>query len=206
MNAPVTLKTAVARLKRLAIHEIESSKTGSIFILNNTMPRGALNMTIADGMGGQTSVRVPIAKIPVDLATQATKRNIVSSPQVRTLHAKRVIEFIDEDQARELLNTHPDARAEHARLYAVGEISAIGDADEQAGEVAQVQQEASGDLNPFAVEMAFDENLSEEDLIMTLRGREDELTEADLLYIVSNSKHDRVKAWAAEKANELKAG
>lgn len=199
----VSLASAVAGLKRLKIHEVESSKTGSIFVLNKANPRGALNLTVADGMGGQSSVRVPIAKIPVDLATQATKRNIVSSPQVRTLHAKNVIEFIDEEAARALLATHPDAKAEHARLYSVGEIAEIGNADEVSGEVAQVQLEADGDINPFAVEMAFDTSLSEEDLLMTLRGREEELKAVDLMYIVNNSKHERVKTWAAERAVQL---
>lgn len=202
----LSLLQAVKNLKSVPIHILETSKTGSIYAVNQMNPKGAINLTIADGMGGQSTVRLPVAKIPIDLATQATKRNIISSPQVRQLVAKEAIKFVDEEEARALLASHPEAKLEHKRLYSIGEIAEVGSTDEVSHEVQQVQAEASGDLNPFAVEMAFDTGMSEEDLLMTLRGREDELQEADFLYLVSNSKHERVKAWAAEKVNALKAG
>lgn len=206
----MSLKNAVAGLKRLSLHELDRDKENmSVWVLNRTKDvtgsAGAINLTVADGMGGQIQVRVPVANIPVDLSTQATRQNLISSPQVRTLHAKKVIEFIDPEQARTLLASNADARAENQRLYKLGEVAEVGNSAEINDELQQVEAENAGDLNPFAITMAFEEAMTDEDILMTLRGREDELGEKDFLYLVNNSKHERVKSWAAEKANALKA-
>lgn len=194
----MSLRKTTLGIKRLTLNQLERMDTSFVYVINNTDPRGNLNLTVADGMGNQVAVRVPVCNIPYDLSTQATKQALLSNPQLRTLNAKGVLLFVDPDAAVELLKT-PDARDEHKRLFSVGEIAAIGD-EEDNSELANVQAEEDGNIHPFAMTMAMVEDGTDEEVIRQLKSREDELSADDYTYIATNSKKDKVKAFAAERA------
>ncbi len=194
-----SLKARSLALKSLSLHELEKLDTSFVFVINNTSPKGNINLTVADGMGNQIGVRVPVANIPYDLSTQATKSSLISNPQLRTLVAKRAILFVHPDHALEFLNTR-DAREEHNRLFSMGEIAAIGDSSE----LESKQAEASGELHPFAMMLANSSEGSDDEQLSQLKGREDEFTEEDYVYIATNSSKEKVKTWAAERANSFK--
>jgi len=195
---PQSLKSRAESLKRLQLHDLESMQTSFVWVLNRTNPRGNLNLTVADGMGNQVPVRIPIANIPVDLSTQATKQSLVANPQVRQLVAKGIISLVDPEAAREFLKD-PEARAEHQRIYAVAEIAEIGDSEMNA-ELQSVQVEESGELSAFVIQLTLSGDMNEDEVLSELRAREDEMTKEDFLYVTQNSKHEKVKAWAAERA------
>lgn len=194
-----SLKSQSLNLKRTDLHTLEAGNSSYFWVINNIEPRGSINMTVADGMGNQIPVRVPIAAIPVDLSTQATAKSLLASPQVRTMIAKKVLILVDGDAARTFLET-PAAQEEHRRLYALSDIAEVGQEGAGLNELSQAQAEAEGSLNPFAMSMALASDLSEDEVLRELRSREDELSEADFQYIAQNSKYERVKSWAAEKA------
>lgn len=190
-------KQALA-LKQITIHELEASSQSTVFVINNAKPKGNINLTVADGMGRQRNVRVPISWIPVDLTMQITRKSLLEDPQFRTLVAKRVILIIDNDAAREFLK-NPDAAEEYARLYAVGPIAEVGAADESA-EIENAKALVDGSIDPFVMNILVQRDMSEDDVLRELRNREDDLTKKDFQYIAQNSLHDKVKTWAAEQA------
>jgi len=191
-------KKEALKLKRLTIHELEAANSSFVWVLNNTNPKGNINLTVADGRGRPVNVRVPISWIPIDLTTQSTKNALLEDPNFRTLVAKRLILLIDSAEAIEFLK-HGDAAEEHARIYQVGDIAPVGAADENQ-ELEAVKAEAAGDINPFVLNLMVEKTLPEENVLRELRNREDEFTKADYQYIAQNSLHDKVKAWAAEQA------
>lgn len=196
----MSLKNRALGLKRLSLHELEKAESSSVYVINASQPRGHINLTVSDGMGKPVAVRAPISYIPVDLSYQATKQNLIGSPAFRTLVAKKVLLIVESDAATAFNGTDSDARGENARLYSVGEISEVGDASYNQ-DYQQVQAETSGDINPFAMMMALETSMSDEEIIRDLTARVDEFNEADFTYLATTSKMEKVKAWAAEKAN-----
>lgn len=196
------LKTRTRELKRISLHELEKMDTSYFWVLNLTNPLGHLNLTVADGMGNQVDVRIPLARIPIDLSTQATKRNLVANPQIRTLAAKKVIAFVDPDTAVEFIERDREAADENRRLYALGDFAQVGESQEDNSQLQQTVAEQDGSLNAFAATMALGDGTDDE-VIDMIRAREDELSKMDFEYIAANSKLDRVKAYAAERATSM---
>lgn len=193
------MKKNANELKPITIHELESSNSSYVWVCNRTSPKGNINLTVSDGMGKSIPVRIPITWIPIDLTTQATKQSLLSNPQFRQLLAKRQIGLIDPNEALEFLND-PEARKENERIYNVGTIDAIGEAQENNAQVSSAIAESSGDLSPFAMNIAVQNDMDEDEVLRELRNRSDELSKADYLYISQNSRQEKVKAYAAERA------
>lgn len=194
-----SLKSRAAQLPRITLHNLESGDFSSFWVLNMTNPRGNLNLTVADGMGNQVPVRVPIASIPVDLSNQATKKSLCVNPQVRTLIAKGVLALIEPTAAMEFLKD-PEAREENKRLYSLGEIAEIGDTGGELNEVQALVAETDGDINPFVLQLVAQTDMDEDETLRELKSREDEMSKDDFQYIAQGSRHEKVKAWAASKA------
>lgn len=193
----MSLKQRALGLTRLSLHQVEKNETSMVFVINNTSPRGNVNVTVADGMGSNVDVRVPVTSIPVDLSYQASKQNLISNPAVRTMAAKNVLIFVDPESAVRFLETDPDAIEENRRLYAQGNVAEVGSADNHIEELSSVQAENDGDINPFALVMANESTSEEDDIIRDLKARIDELSEEDLTYIARVSRFEKVKSWAA---------
>ena len=75
--------------KIVSLAELERSTESSVYVLNNSVPRGIINFSINDGLGNAVTIKVPITWMPIDLTTQATKASVLSSPQFRRLLSGR---------------------------------------------------------------------------------------------------------------------
>jgi uncharacterized protein YmfQ (DUF2313 family) len=192
--------TDAKQLKSLEIYELEESSQSSVWVVNMTKPAGHVNLTVSDGMGKSIALRILKTWIPIDLTTQATKQSLLANPQFRGLVAKRMLRIVDAKEAREFMK-NPDAQAEYEKIYGVGPIAAIGQ-DPSAGgnELSARMNEASGDINPFALNLAVAKDMDDDSVIRELRNRSDEMKQQDWQYLAQMHKSDKVKAFAAERA------
>lgn len=182
--------------KKLSIQELEASTSSSVWVLNQSNPKGNVAMTMPDGMGGTVVVTVPVTWIPVDLTTQATKKSITSSPTFRRMMITGMLAVISDDDASKLLDT-AEARKEADRVYRfVSDVSANESVIPQ--EVKSLQAEVSGNVSGFAMNLATSD-IDEEQALNMMRGNETSMTEDDFKYIAANSVHARVKSYAASK-------
>lgn len=67
----------------LSLRELEEQSDTSLFVVNNTQPRGEIIFNVTTGRGRDHTVIVPDTWIPFDLTTQAKKAEIVDSPDFR---------------------------------------------------------------------------------------------------------------------------
>lgn len=186
-------------LKDVQLFELEGSTSSSVWVVNKTNPKGNINITVNDGMGNKINVHIPVVSIPVDLSMQATKQSLLSSPQLRQIVAKGMIALKDPNAVIEFFKREPAAREEHNRFNSIGDIAEVGDMEENT-QLTTTMAVENGEINPFAMAMAVNTDMSEDEVLRDLRNREDEFEKADFQYIAENSKQEKVKAWAADRA------
>lgn len=196
------------------IAQLEAAKDSSVFVINNTNPRGMLHVSVGDGSGSNIAVTVPITNIPVDLTTQATKQSLVNSPRFRALVMQRAVLIVPSDFANEELQ-RPDFQSEVERVYKVlsnGAGMAQADfANSVLGDAKTVNEDElkADNISPFA--MAIAHNVDEEgssngdNLIYQMQQRPGELKLEDFEYIARNSQFANVKAFASEQAADIRA-
>lgn len=188
MNAPQ---------KPLTIGELENSKSSSVWVMNSSNPKGNVNLTMNDGQGTQIVVQVPVTWIPIDLTTQATKSAILVSPTFRGLMAKGLLKLIREEEALAIME-QADAQKEAARIYSRAQDLSV-DAAYMPSEAKRAQEEGTGSISPFAMNIVLSKDLEEDQVMSTLRNNESALTQDDMRYIAENSQFARVKSYAASK-------
>jgi len=184
----------------LTIGEAEKSDSSSVWVINSSDPKGNINFSVSDGMGGQVVIRVPVTWIPLDLTTQATKATILASPRFRDLLAKKFMTLVSEEYATSVMEQKA-AQDEHARLmnYSINEI----DKSMMPKAAQTVVAEAMGEVSGFAMNLANSDSLDEDSALNALRGQESVLTKADFQYIAQNSSLARVKEYAAQRVTAM---
>ena len=188
---------AVARQKPLTVADLEASRSSSVWVLNNSNPKGNINMTMSDGQGQQIVVAVPVTWIPIDLTTQATKNAVLTSPVFRRMVATGMLKLVPDDQAMMTMDG-ADAQKEAARIYSRAQEILVDEVSmPQEAKLAVV--EGDGSISGFAMNLANTRDLEEDQVLTTLRNNESSLSQADLRYIAENSQYPRVKARAAEQ-------
>lgn len=192
------LRTSAIELKSIQLFELEASVISSVWVVNKTTPKGNINITVNDGMGNKINVHIPVVSVPMDLSMQATKQSLLASPQMRQIIAKGMISLKDPDAVNAFLKD-PAARAEYNRLHSVGDIAAIGDMEENTQLTSTIAVEA-GEIHPFAMTMAVNTDMTDDEVLRDLRAQQDELEKKDFQFIAENSTREKVKAWAAERA------
>ena len=186
----------------LSTGEAEKEESSSLWVINGSDPKGTLNFSVADGMGGQIVIQIPVTWIPVDLSTKATKASILASPNFRNLVAQRKAQLVSEAYAMSVMN-QDSAQTEAERVY--NRYSNAGSLDSPTVPPAArtVQAEAMGEVSGFAMNIAQSENLDEDSALNALRGQESSLTKADMQYIAQNSSLPRVKEYAATRVTAM---
>lgn len=185
-------------IKGMSIQDLEASRNSQVWVLNNSNPKGIVNMVLPDGMGANMVVSIPVTWIPIDLTTQATKKSITVSPTFRRLVTMGIIKIINETQAQEMLGD-PSARQEAERIFSmVSELTA--NPDTIPTQVRTLQSEASGAVSGFAMNLAGNSELDEDAAMNLIRNNESAMSVEDFKYIAENSAHAKVKAFAASKA------
>lgn len=186
----------------LSISQCEQSNESSVWVLNtsgaNGSSKGIINITITEGNGRATVVRVPVTAIPVDLTTQATKNALMMSPDFRRLVASGIVRLISDENAMKMLD-NDTARAEQRRLLNIDLQHEI-QSDNLPSEVQSMQAEAQGNIGGFALNIAHTSEGDEEAICANLRNNADSLSPEELQYIVNTSTMHKVKMAAAELA------
>lgn len=185
-------------LKQASIREVEKSDSSSVFVVNNMKVRGHINITVLSALGRPVNVRAQICSVPMDLSQQAVKKYILEAPEFRQLLAKKALLLINEDAAIEFLNT-PEGRAEAERVNEISHIEEVSSMDDVNAELGIAKSEVDGEVNPYVLQLTVSEH-SEDEALADLRSREQDLTKTDFSYLAANSRHEKVKAWAAERA------
>lgn len=194
---PAQAVAVLGKGKSLTIGDIEASKSSSVWVLNKSNPKGNVTISVPNGMGNTATVIMPVTWVPMDLTTQSTKQSLTASPVFRRMLALGMLCVITEEEAQTLLST-PDAQEEMQRIYAMPrEMS--GDPSTVPNAVTTLKSEASGAVSGFALSISHGDSLDEAQVMNAIRNNTDSMTQADMQYIVANSKHSKVKAYLAEK-------
>jgi hypothetical protein len=182
----------------MTIGELENSKSSSVWVLNNSNPKGNVNITMSDGQGNNVLVQVPVTFIALDLTTQATKQALVTSPLFRRMLAQNVLKLIREEEEALAMMATPEAQKEAERLYnRVQDLNV--DAAYMPQEAQRAKAEGDGSVSGFAMNIAMAKDLDEDQVMTTLRNNESALSNDDWNYIAQNSQYARVKSYAATK-------
>lgn len=180
-------------LKFLSLSQLERSQDTSVWVFNNSNPRGIINMQTNDGLGNTVAMRIGISWMPLDLTTQATKQSIVTNPQFRRLVSGEMIKIVDPEQAREIAESSA-GRAELKRLF---DMEAIGQSNEiQIPDV--LKKETATGVSGFVMSLVNRSDIDEDAAIAALRGQEGVLTDKDWRYLAENSPFSCVKEFAVE--------
>lgn len=186
--------------KALTVSQVEQSQSTSVWAMNTSASKGTgkgiINLTITEGNGRSTVVRIPVTFIPVDLTTQATKSALTMSPDFRRLVASRIITLISDADAEKMLD-NDKARAEQSRLLNIESLHEV-DEQQQTAEVRSMMAEASGNIGGLALNIAHTTDGDEEAVVANLRNNAEALTKDELKYIVDNSQMHKVKVLAAD--------
>jgi hypothetical protein len=185
--------------KAITISQAEQSQTSSVWAMNTSgtqgSAKGIINITITEGNGRASVVRIPVTFIPIDLTTQATKSAILMSPDFRRLVAGRMVTLLSEEDALKMLDNEK-AQEEMRRLLNVEHAHEVQDS-QMPTEAQSVMAQADGAISGLALNIAHSEG-DEEAMMANLRNNRESLTQEELKYIVNNSMSPKVKAMAAE--------
>ncbi len=186
----------------LTLSELERDSGMSVFVVNKSDPKGNINFSVSDGMGGIMVVRVPVTWVPIDLTTQATKEAIIKSPHFRKLVSTGMLGIVSEAHALDILSKS-DAQKEARRVSDISVDANLSAPASVPAEALQVQEEALGNISGFVMNLANNTDISEEDAMTQLRGQESTMTQADFQYLAQVSPLPGVKEYAASKVNAM---
>lgn len=182
----------------LNIAEAERAQSSSVWVLNTSNPKGIIGFEVADGMGTKVVIKIPVTWIPIDLTTQSTKATILSSPHFRKVLSHKMVQLVSQEYADSVM----DQDAAQKELMRVSNLSSTDlqiDASTLPSEVKSIQSEAMGEVSGFAMNLAMNADIDDEQALNALRGQESSLTKADFQYIAQNSASARVKEYASQK-------
>lgn len=194
------------QLKHITISQAEKEESSSLWALNTShlvvKDRGIVNISIAEGNGNSTVVRLPVTRIPIDLSTQATKSAIIQSPNFRRMITRGIVQLVSSESAESYM-LDPVAAKEGRRV--ASQLAGFEEIEPGAATTAPIDlqnmvAESSGEIGGFALNLAHITEGDEESVLASLENNADTLSKSDFQYIVNNSKFARVKARAAELA------
>lgn len=193
-----------SKLKLLTIREAEKADDSQLYLLNRMNPVGNVNITVTTENGERRTVTLPIASVPIDATTQATKGSILSNPDFRRIHARNGVQIVDTESAEQLFKNNQRARDELERIF-----TKIGDPSTDLGAptISNVAKDSTiidvgsnQEISPFVMNIVEraenDESISL--LLSELDSRIDTLAIDELQYIVSHSSESKLKEWASE--------
>lgn len=201
-NADTLIITPSTTIKEsMTLGELEKSGSSSVWVLNNSNPKGNVNLTMNDGQGAQMVVTVPVTWIPVDLTTQATKSALLASPNFRRLLAVRMLILVSEDVASATM-AQPAASKEAGRVYSRVQ-DMVGAVDTMPKDAQRAVAESSGVVSGMVMQLAAGSEMDEEQVLTTVQGQRSTMTQADLQYLAENSQFSRVKEYAAAELTNV---
>lgn len=210
----------MSKLHTITVRDLEKDpETGGVFVLNNTSgaERGVVIFTVPQNNGVDLDVvKIPATFIPIELTAQVSKKQLLSSSELRKCVNSRKIILLDEDYALELLDEE-DAVKEKERLFneeqAILNINQALDEDVMTGdmldpELARHKDRTAGSTKEpsMRVQVLVDqlnESGDETGALNSLRNL-GKLEKEDYLHIAKkvDRKFGRIKAWAEAKLDD----
>lgn len=212
---------AINKVVILSLRELEEQKDTSLFIINNTQPRGEIIFNVTTARGKDHTVIVPDTWIPFDLTTQAKKTEIIDSPDFRRAVSQRYLVPVSTGSADEFMNNSELGRNELDRVFnraggnnVVASNSTFTSAQQE--KMAQIRSQSGGvtvasdvladsseAISGAVIQIVNRSNLDGEDkmeikeALSLLVGRK--LNSKELDYIVKNSVNAEIKAFASKQ-------
>jgi hypothetical protein len=116
-----------------------------LFIGNNLKNRGILIFEVKDSSGKSVGIKLPKTWVPIDLMLFVDRESIKRSNNIRTLHRKGAIKFLDPTDSIEILKTEEAKKeAERAGLFNSFESEDFSNDSNQAA-VKEVADNSSND-------------------------------------------------------------
>jgi hypothetical protein len=193
------MREKIKKFKTLRISDLESPSVIEVWVLNLTNPRGdvAFNVRGTDG-GSPLAVKLPITYIPVCLTSEVPKTMLLNSVAFRKALVGNKVRAISAEDAKTLFK-EPDYQREYARITENADpIDYSG--DEFGEENAPPAPKSVMVLDLLGREEA--DSLKEQEVLDVLYSNEEALVQEDYHYIVTTSKHPKVKKWAASKLQQ----
>jgi hypothetical protein len=181
----------------ITLGQLEKSDSSSVWVLNNSNPKGNVNIMMNDGQGTSMVVQIPPTWIPIDLTTQATKSAITNSPNFRRLLSTGMLVLVDDEVAAATM-AQTDAGKEGRRVYSRVQ-DMVGALDALPKEAQRAAAEGNGSVSGMAMQLCVATDLEEDQVMTTVQGNLSSMTDADLRYIAENSRFPRVKEYAAQQ-------
>jgi FAD synthase len=200
----------------LSLRELEEQSDTSLFVVNNTQPRGEIIFNVTTGRGRDHTVIVPDTWIPFDLTTQAKKAEIVDSPDFRRAVSQKYLLVVSTKSADEFIEKSEHSQTELQRIFnkaggqnniaanSVGSTTKMQQIMQQSGGIAVAAEGTTGESISGAVIQIIsrsnsegDEKMDVKEAMSLLVGRS--LNGKELDYIIKNSIHADIKAFASKK-------
>lgn len=105
------------QVETLSLRDLEDQTDSSLFVLNNTQPRGQIVFNVSTMKGRDRSVIIPDTWVPFDLSTQARKSEIVDSPDFRRAVSQRFLLIVSTASADEFFAKNELAQEELKRIF-----------------------------------------------------------------------------------------
>lgn len=203
----MSLALHAARLDRFTVVQAERNKDSRLFVLNQSNPKGNVNVTIAASHGEKHTIQIPITYLPVDLSNQMEKESILRNPHFRRLCSNGMLVIVNPDQAEEFLK-RPDVEREYRRVYGdnativqPATVNVQVNNNPTALEQLTVEDRAlEAGISPFIVNMIarIDTGENVADLMAELDARMTELRIEELRFLADNTAEAKIKEWAEE--------
>lgn len=208
----------------LNLRDLEDQTDTSLFVLNNTEPRGEIVFNVTVGRGRDYIVVVPDTWVPFDLTTQAKKSEILDSPDFRRAVTQKYLTVVSTKSADEFLRDNEYATAELHRVYnkAGGQNNIAANSDrpnsdrtnigKNESKLDQIRQSTAGIPAEQAVEESIsgavmqivarsnsesEDRMDVKEAISLLMGRK--LNSKELEYIMKASNQEALKAFASKQ-------
>ena len=210
----------IEEVQTLTLRELEEQSDTSLFVVNNTQPRGEIVFNVTTGRGRDHTVIVPDTWIPFDQTTQAKKIEIVDSPDFRRAVSQKYLLVVSTSSADEFMEKNEHGQNELQRIFnkAGGQNSIAANSGGMTTKMQQIKQQSGG----ISIEAAAadgsstteqisgaviqiinrsnsegDDKMDVKEAMSLLVGRN--LNSRELDYIIKNSVHAEIKAFASKK-------
>lgn len=188
------------KLKKISFKELETNKDSSVWVFNQTNPKGRVHINVRETHGDPILLTVDSTWIPMDLTTRCTREAIMSSSDFRNAVNAGALALIDPQSATEFMRA-PEAQKEADKVY---KRMGVTGANSSFIEVSQAERTNSAVREAkMKVQNMCHSDIDEDTCLSMLRTDQEELNDVDLNYVVMNSRYARVKALAAEFLKEL---
>lgn len=205
-NIQIKKKEEGLTLRYLDTH----TEVKSIYVLNNTAlvskngvarrKPGILNIGIVHDNGQVTSVTIPETWIPIDVTEQCQKEELLKSSVFRSQINNGVLKLISEEEAQEIFDNDPDAIEELERLqFERTREPTVVELDEEEEEVTlRTDEKDLHGINPIIFEALEREDISDADMINTIKTNRFNINQKDIQYIIAHTNSEKVKRVASE--------